>query len=98
MSNNVIDMQKDTKIKIENISLQFGGVPALTEISTEIRDNEILAIIGPALLNPTDLGQGVWAVGRFKWTGEQMLFLHWLRRHFRIYAGRPEKQQPLHTT
>ena len=47
MSNNVIDMQNDTKIKIENISLQFGGVPALTEISTEIRDNEILAIIGP---------------------------------------------------
>ncbi|HBF43723.1 MAG TPA: ABC transporter ATP-binding protein [Desulfobacteraceae bacterium] len=40
-------MQNDTKIKIENISLQFGGVPALTEISTEIRDNEILAIIGP---------------------------------------------------
>jgi len=47
MSNNVIDMQNDTKIKIENISLQFGGVPALTEITTEIRDNEILAVIGP---------------------------------------------------
>jgi len=35
------------KIKIENLSLSFGGVKALTDISLEIRDKEILAIIGP---------------------------------------------------
>jgi len=35
------------KIRIENLSLSFGGVRALTDVSVDIRDNEILAIIGP---------------------------------------------------
>ena len=34
-------------IRIENVSLSFGGVKALSEISVDVRDNEILAIIGP---------------------------------------------------
>lgn len=48
---------KPVKIRIDNISLSFGGVKALVDVSTEIRDKEILAIIGPngagktALLN-----------------------------------------------
>ncbi|MBI5602861.1 MAG: ABC transporter ATP-binding protein [Deltaproteobacteria bacterium] len=45
------------KIRIDNLSLSFGGTNALTEVSLDIRDKEILAIIGPngagktALLN-----------------------------------------------
>ncbi len=45
------------KIRIDNLSLSFGGTNALTEVSLDIRDREILAIIGPngagktALLN-----------------------------------------------
>jgi len=39
--------EKPAKIKIENLSLSFGGVKALSDISIDIRDNEILAIIGP---------------------------------------------------
>ena len=35
------------KIKIDGLSLTFGGVRALVDISVDIRDNEILAIIGP---------------------------------------------------
>ena len=35
------------KIRIESLSLSFGGVKALRDISLDIRDNEILAIIGP---------------------------------------------------
>jgi branched-chain amino acid transport system ATP-binding protein len=48
---------KPVKIKIDNISLSFGGVKALVDVRAEIRDKEILAIIGPngagktALLN-----------------------------------------------
>ncbi|MDH3230080.1 MAG: ABC transporter ATP-binding protein [Alphaproteobacteria bacterium] len=37
----------DTLLKVENISLGFGGVQALSNISLEIREHEILAIIGP---------------------------------------------------
>lgn len=45
------------KLRIDNISLSFGGASALVEVSQDIRDKEILAIIGPngagktALLN-----------------------------------------------
>ena len=36
-----------TRIKINNLSLSFGGVRALVDINVDIRDREILAIIGP---------------------------------------------------
>ena len=39
--------EKAVKIRIENLSLSFGGVKALKDVSLEIRENEILAIIGP---------------------------------------------------
>jgi branched-chain amino acid transport system ATP-binding protein len=52
-----MEPDKQTVLRIEDISLSFGGVHALINVSMEIRDNEILAIIGPngagktALLN-----------------------------------------------
>jgi branched-chain amino acid transport system ATP-binding protein len=45
------------RLRIEDLSLSFGGVKALDHVNMEIRDHEILAIIGPngagktALLN-----------------------------------------------
>jgi branched-chain amino acid transport system ATP-binding protein len=48
---------KQTIMRIDNLSLSFGGVNALQNVSLEVRNNEILAIIGPngagktALLN-----------------------------------------------
>ena len=38
---------KPPLLKAENISLRFGGLNALTDISFEIYPGEILAIIGP---------------------------------------------------
>jgi branched-chain amino acid transport system ATP-binding protein len=38
---------KKVKIRIENLSLGFGGVKALTDVSIDIKEREILAIIGP---------------------------------------------------
>ena len=38
---------KKVKLRIDNLSLSFGGVRALADVSLDIRDNEILAIIGP---------------------------------------------------
>ena len=39
--------ENNVKIRIEDLSLSFGGVKALIDVSLDIRDNEILAIIGP---------------------------------------------------
>jgi branched-chain amino acid transport system ATP-binding protein len=36
-----------TLLKVDNISLAFGGVKARTDISFEVKEHEILAIIGP---------------------------------------------------
>jgi branched-chain amino acid transport system ATP-binding protein len=52
-----VKTDKQVRLRIDQLSLSFGGVRALTEVSLDIRDNEILAIIGPngagktALLN-----------------------------------------------
>ncbi len=35
------------KIRVDNISLSFGGIRALNDVSLEVREHEILAIIGP---------------------------------------------------
>jgi branched-chain amino acid transport system ATP-binding protein len=48
---------QDTVIRIDDVSLSFGGVNALSNVSLDVRSEEILAIIGPngagktALLN-----------------------------------------------
>ncbi len=42
-----VKSESKVKIRIENLSLSFGGVKALNEVSLDINDNEILAIIGP---------------------------------------------------
>jgi branched-chain amino acid transport system ATP-binding protein len=52
-----VKTDKQVRLRVDQLSLSFGGVRALTEVSLDIRDNEILAIIGPngagktALLN-----------------------------------------------
>jgi branched-chain amino acid transport system ATP-binding protein len=52
-----VETDKQVKLRIDNLSLNFGGVRALVGVSIDIKDNEILAIIGPngagktALLN-----------------------------------------------
>jgi branched-chain amino acid transport system ATP-binding protein len=38
---------KKIRIKIDHLSLSFGGVKSLTDVSVDVRDKEILAIIGP---------------------------------------------------
>src|ERR1043166_3548315 len=37
----------DTLLSVENVSLAFGGVRAITDVSFDIRKGEIRAIIGP---------------------------------------------------
>jgi len=53
----VVKTDNQVKLRVDHLSLSFGGVKALTDVTLDIRDNEILAIIGPngagktALLN-----------------------------------------------
>ena len=42
-----MEADRQVKIRIDNLSLSFGGVHALDEVSADIRDGEIQAIIGP---------------------------------------------------
>ena len=42
-----MDTANNVKIKIDNLSLRFGGVQALDNVSIDINEGEILAIIGP---------------------------------------------------
>ena len=42
-----VNVDKKVKIRIENLSLSFGGVKALTDVNIDIKEQEILAIIGP---------------------------------------------------
>jgi len=52
-----VETDRQVKLRVDRLSLDFGGVRALDHVSMDIRDNEILAIIGPngagktALLN-----------------------------------------------
>jgi len=52
-----VETDKQTRLRIESITLRFGGVHALDDVSMDVRNNEILAVIGPngagktALLN-----------------------------------------------
>lgn len=40
-------MSDNLKLRVENISLNFGGVQALIDVSLEAKEGEILAVIGP---------------------------------------------------
>ena len=42
-----VETEKKVKLKIENLTLSFGGVKALRNTSLDMKENEILAIIGP---------------------------------------------------
>ncbi len=39
--------ESKVKLKVEGVSLRFGGLEALSEVSLEVKEDEILAIIGP---------------------------------------------------
>jgi branched-chain amino acid transport system ATP-binding protein len=43
----LVAVKNETRIRVENLSLSFGGVKALSEVSLDINDHEILAVIGP---------------------------------------------------
>jgi hypothetical protein len=62
--------------------------------------DEIRAVLltkGLYQLDTGDLGHRVPLIGRLQWSGQEHLFVHRLRRHFGIDAGRAEEEELLHT-
>jgi ABC-type branched-chain amino acid transport systems, ATPase component len=45
----------DTLLQVDNITLSFGGIKALTDVSLEVREREIYSIIGPNGAGKTSL-------------------------------------------
>jgi len=43
----IINQRKEGQLKVANITLNFGGVQALSDVSFDVEGSEILAIIGP---------------------------------------------------
>ena len=43
----MVDKERQTTLKLDNISLSFGGVKAISNISFEVLDGEICSVIGP---------------------------------------------------
>ena len=39
--------QRDHVLQLENITMQFGGVVAVNNLSLEVNEGEIVALIGP---------------------------------------------------
>jgi branched-chain amino acid transport system ATP-binding protein len=78
----------DVILRVENVSLSFGGVKALTDISFDVREHEIRAIIGPngagksSMLNVIN---GVYhpQQGRITYLGEtrEVMEPHYAARH-----------------
>lgn len=44
---NQVSGENRAKLRVDNLSLSFGGVHALAEVTMEVKEREILAIIGP---------------------------------------------------
>ena len=71
--------------------LSFGAVQVRGHDGDEVRP--ILLVVIPAQLDRRYFGDGIGFVGRFQKSGQKMLFLHGLRREFRIDAGGAEIQE-----
>ena len=48
-----------TKIAVDGVTISYGGVPALSNVSLEVKEHEIFGIIGPANAGKTSFLKAV---------------------------------------
>jgi branched-chain amino acid transport system ATP-binding protein len=90
---------KDPMLKIEHVTMQFGGVVAVDDLDLEVNEGEIVSLIGPNGAGKTtafNVVTGVYAPtnGRVAFCGETIVRNHPAGRMKKLYKG----QEPLRYT
>lgn len=82
----------DTMLKVENVTMQFGGVVAVNNLSLEVNKGEIVALIGPNGAGKTTAFNCITGVyeptnGRIEFEGKPMVENHPRGKMKKIYRG-----------
>ena len=79
-------------LKLEHVTMQFGGVLAVNDLSLDVNEGEIVALIGPNGAGKTTAFNCVTGVyeptnGRIVFNGETLLENHPHGKMKKLYAG-----------
>ena len=85
--------EKKTLLKVENVTMQFGGVVAVDNLNLEVNEGEIVALIGPNGAGKTtafNVITGVYAPsnGRITFDGECIVRNHPTGKMKKLYKGK----------
>ena len=85
-------MEKDILLKAEKITMQFGGVVAVNDLSMEVNDKEIVALIGPNGAGKTTAFNCITGVyeptnGMVSFMGKTMVCNHPQGKMKKLYTG-----------
>jgi len=93
----------DCVLKLENITMQFGGVVAVNNLSLEVNKKEIVSLIGPNGAGKTTVFNVITGVyeatnGRISFNGHTMLENHPKGKMKKLYAGENAGKYPASIT
>ena len=85
--------QVENVLRLEHVTMQFGGVVAVNDLSLEVNQGEIVALIGPNGAGKTTAFNCITGVyeptnGRISFLGEPMVENHPQGRMQKLYQGR----------
>ena len=85
-------MSLENVLRLEHITMQFGGVVAVNDLSLEVNEGEIVALIGPNGAGKTTAFNCITGVyeptnGRISFQGETMVENHPQGKMKKLYAG-----------
>ena len=87
-----VDSERPLKLDIRDLSIHYGDVPALEQVTLDVRENEIFGIIGPANAGKTSFLKSINRMDMFssnmKVTGDILFNGFDIRKSRNIYALR----------